>query len=248
MFLTLKMMTVREGGGNVRERGCLHSAFYYFAPSSPPSLPKTFPCEVFCLSFFFHQSSAPQCLRFLPSEADGNKWVSPLSRASGHAGQPCRLPGRAARGQDAPSAGTSAGLPVLVLFLWFSIPVCMSEIPWSKQRGGWETMKRERITQPWSWSSLCFWNKNCILLSCSRSLHPGFRRGERSGEFHWLPNVLFQPKGVLEFSQKSGDFWEKEGINTLREKTKPRKSNPPTVYESQLKGKYWSKMQVTLCS
>lgn len=123
MFLTLKTVVssgvaVGGGGVNLREVGCLSSAFFYSAPSStPPSLPAAFLCEVFCLSFVFHQSSALPFLRFLPSAADGSKWVSPLSRASGHAGRPCRLAGRAAQGLDAPSAGTSAGLPVLVLFI-----------------------------------------------------------------------------------------------------------------------------------
>lgn len=33
-----------------------------------------------------------------------------------------------------------------------------------------------------------------------------------NGEFHRLPNTLLQPKGVLEFSEKSADLWEKVGL------------------------------------
>lgn len=174
---------------------------------------------MFCLLFILLFPALPLCLqpshvkfyaflflfikallfifKVLPSEADGSKCVSPLSLASGHARRPCRHPGREAQDLDAPSSGTSAGLPVLVLFIWFSTPVCMSEIPWSKQEGGGRPWHREKITQ--TWSSLCFWNKNCTLLSGPEiplSRAPGEER--RNGEFHRLPNALFQPKGVLQ--------------------------------------------------
>ena len=56
-------------------------------------------------------------LRILPSEADGNKWVSPVPLASGQAGRLCPLPGRAAQSwalplQEPPPAS-------LDLVLWF---------------------------------------------------------------------------------------------------------------------------------
>lgn len=42
-----------------------------------------------------------------------------------------------------------------------------------------------------------------------------------NGEFHRLPNALCQPKGVLEFSEKSADLWEKVGIDTMGRKPNP---------------------------
>lgn len=185
------------GKVNLREIGCLYSAFLLFCSFQPSIFTRNLLCEVFCLSFLFHQSSA-----FVFKVFTFRRWWEQVGQSPLSCQWACwaTLPA-AKKGSPGPghsSAGTSAGLPVPVLFVWFPSPVYMSEIPWSKQSGGWETRAQGKGS-----SALILE----LPLLLRQELHPswglGFlsvqgSRGERSGEFHRLPNALLQPKGVLQ--------------------------------------------------
>lgn len=130
------------------------------------SLPFSLPPSKLCSSIFKF---------FYLQKRMGTSGSVPSLVPVGMLGHPASSPGEQHRAWTLPLQEPPLASLSWFCFIWFSIPVCMSEIPWSKQRGGWETMTREGVTQPWSWSSLCFWNKNCILLSCLKSFHPGLQ-------------------------------------------------------------------------